>query len=199
MPLDNLLVDRGFKQDNRPTSDFIYSGQLAPGRFSGSKLLQRTRQKGALETPERKLGVGVICERCWPGARPQGRRLLESLCLQALARFSLKPPQRSRAAWNTQQSWVPCYPNDEINLKISHRSFVSCGLTTGRSSHDELHLNPVVFTSLCTPAAGCSFALRKGWQLRRRWSNLWQCTTTANDFTKSTEWQWQSFPLTAII
>lgn len=70
-------------------------GQLAPGRFSEGKLLQRTRQKVAPQTPERKLRVGEISERCWPGARPQGRHLMAMLCPQGLVRSSPKQQQGS--------------------------------------------------------------------------------------------------------
>lgn len=39
----------------------------------------------APQTPERKLRVGVICERGWPGARPQGKDLMDMLCLGRLS------------------------------------------------------------------------------------------------------------------
>lgn len=61
-----------------------------PSRLSEGKLLQRTRAKVAPQTPERRLRVGVICERRWPGARPQGRHPMAKPCPQIQPEMATK-------------------------------------------------------------------------------------------------------------
>lgn len=114
--------------------DLMCCGQLAPGRFSEGKLLQRTGQKVAPQTPERKLRVGIICERCCPGARPRGRHLMAMLCPQ------IQPKTATKVC-----------------------RVCTVGVRSRSSSHHEpaynLHLTPLFFESLCSLAAACGTAI----------------------------------------
>lgn len=101
-------------------------GQLAAGRFSEGKLLQKTRLKVAPQSPERKLWVGGISERCRPG------RHLTHCFLKAWS--DSNPTQRQGSA-----GFVQCVREAEAAATIPN-----------------LHLTQPFFESFCSLTAACS-------------------------------------------